>query len=406
MAQFSFVLLMSLTFSAFRDTFAYCMKQKQLYWQQQRHRAVLVSSSSITTMLRDTAWSDLNPESLVAAPCLIEQTLCVALNERPQFAKNVDYARSILDAWRESENDRDGQPLVNVEWKSVVYASRTQDSQENLYGHLIRRRRTDLPSFGSHELLPGVVFFHTGAGPHDIFLLWKASQLVQVLPCVVLIADIFADDSGWSWQSTEQDAARYHDMREQLMASRNGRDSVFRDRVISAIDTIGSLEYVDSNRLAALGWCFGGLVIAELARLCLTGIQCMATFHGVFGNIENDSDDDSLAPAQSEILICHGRHDPFVPETDLENALYVTFILLTMYYDRLLKNFFLIVRALFQKYRHITSLLQLDAKHGFTNPAQEWNENPAFAFHEPSATKAWKQTLVLLQRRIGAPRTA
>jgi dienelactone hydrolase len=61
---------------------------------------------------------------------------------------------------------------------------------------------------------------------------------------------------------------------------------------------------------------------------------------------------------------------------------------------------------LFQKNRHTTSLLQLDAKHGFTNPAQEFNENPAFAYHEPSATKAWKQTLAMLQRRIGSSQTA
>jgi predicted esterase len=306
-------------------------------------------------MLRDTGWSDLNPESLVAAPCLIEQTLCVASDERPQFAKNLDYARSILDAWRESENDMDGMPLVNVEWKSVVYTIHARDAKQNLYGHLIRRRnhRTDSQgaSIGLNEVLPGVVFFHTGAGPHDMFLLWKASQLVQVLPCVILIADVFADETGWAWQSTEHDAARYRDMREQLMVPRNDEDDDdnnhnhggrFRDRVRAAIDTVGSLEYVDPNRLAALGWCFGGMVIAELARLRLYGIQCMATFHGVFGNIEIDSDaaDESLSSVRSEILICHGRHDPFVPEKDLENALYVILIFLQMYNDRLLTNSF------------------------------------------------------------------
>jgi dienelactone hydrolase len=63
-------------------------------------------------------------------------------------------------------------------------------------------------------------------------------------------------------------------------------------------------------------------------------------------------------------------------------------------------------RALFQHYRHTTSLLQLkDAKHGFTNPAQDFNENPAFAYHKESADKAWRQAIAFLKRRIGTDST-
>jgi dienelactone hydrolase len=45
-------------------------------------------------------------------------------------------------------------------------------------------------------------------------------------------------------------------------------------------------------------------------------------------------------------------------------------------------------------------LLQLDANHGFTNPAQVHNDNPAFGYHPESAKKAWHQALALLTRRI------
>jgi dienelactone hydrolase len=57
--------------------------------------------------------------------------------------------------------------------------------------------------------------------------------------------------------------------------------------------------------------------------------------------------------------------------------------------------------SLFQYYGHTTSLLQLDALHGFTNPAQVHNENPAFGYHPESSNKAWRQALALLMRTIG-----
>lgn len=49
---------------------------------------------------------------------------------------------------------------------------------------------------------------------------------------------------------------------------------------------------------------------------------------------------------------------------------------------------------------HRTSLLQLEAKHGFTNPAQEFNPNPAFAYDAEAASKAWKQAVALLRRTL------
>jgi dienelactone hydrolase len=63
--------------------------------------------------------------------------------------------------------------------------------------------------------------------------------------------------------------------------------------------------------------------------------------------------------------------------------------------------FFASISALFQLYGHTTSLLQLEARHGFTNPAQVHNDNPAFGYHAASAQKAWRQALALLARTIG-----
>ena len=80
--------------------------------------------------------------------------------------------------------------------------------------------------------------------------------------------------------------------------------------------------------MAALGWCFGGHAVAELARIRVPAIRAMVTFHGVFGGLpelEAEESDGSRRRVEedgsSEILICHGVQDPFVPDEDLERAL-------------------------------------------------------------------------------------
>jgi dienelactone hydrolase len=68
---------------------------------------------------------------------------------------------------------------------------------------------------------------------------------------------------------------------------------------------------------------------------------------------------------KTEILICRRLQDPFVSDQSLERAL-----------------------ATLTVTGHIVSLLQLQgAKHGFTNPAQDVNDNPAFAFDANSAKR-------------------
>jgi acetyl esterase/lipase len=81
-------------------------------------------------------------------------------------------------------------------------------------------------------------------------------------------------------------------------------------------------------------------------------------------NDDGDSQNDEYShvstnpqPKKTEILVCHGLQDPVVSDQSLEGAL-----------------------ATLTQNRHIVSLLQLQgAKHGFNNPAQVFNDNPAIA---------------------------
>jgi dienelactone hydrolase len=220
-----------------------------------------------------------------------------------------------------------------------------------------------------------------------------------------------SDDTGWAWDA---DRTKYNTARDNLLGvatvvngqkeqqqqqQQQHRRPVLQQRIRAAIDTLTSTStstnlQVDPDNLAALGWCLGGhsileLGLAETQTQIPMRMRAMATFHGVFDGLppppaalENDEDDDDngsqtvTATKKTEILICRGTEDPFCSDESIERAL-----------QTLTHN------------RNIVSLLQLQgSKHGFTNPAQDFNENPAFGFDQVSADKAWRQTMALLRR--------
>lgn len=262
-----------------------------------------------------SSWSVLLPDALVSAPCLIEQTLCQPDDQtgQPQLAAHVDYATAVLDAWRDEAEEWS----CDVEWCDITYQPHTAEvntggaQQQPLYGHWIRRRPDDVDN-QNDDTYQTILLFHTGAGPHDLFLLWKAASLVAQLDSSsirVLIADVLSDENGWAWSS---DRTRYQQAREEL--EQNG---LWRSRVEAAVRQGGGTVS------AAMGWCLGGRAIFELAQLP-NPPSAMVTFHGVFpkeGPLKGEAV--KVSETQSEILVCHGVQDPFVPAESLENALYV-----------------------------------------------------------------------------------
>mmetsp|Transcript_8718 Transcript_8718/g.16615 ORF Transcript_8718/g.16615 Transcript_8718/m.16615 type:complete len:366 (+) Transcript_8718:62-1159(+) len=315
-------------------------------------------------------WQPLDPDSLVSAPCLIEQTLCQPSDAQAQLAKDFDYAKAVLDSWKEDEEFS-----WKAVWRPVIYQD---ESVSNLHGYCIRREAKEGET---GKMIPGIIFFHTGAGPHDMFLLYKAVSLVNSMEedCVVFIADILGDESGWAW---DPDRTRYSAARENVLVVETNANSgpyrpLLQQRIQAALDYLSNNECVD--RYAAFGWCLGGHPILEISRMtnARSTFKALVTFHGVFDGLPSPTDSDEESSGSVDVLICHGTEDPFVSDENLEKAL-----------------------ATLQAHRFRTSLLQLPAKHGFTNPAQDFNENPAFAFDAESATKAWRQATNLVRQKL------
>jgi len=106
--------------------------------------------------------------------------------------------------------------------------------------------------------------------------------------------------------STPQSAGRYF---AELMAC----PEVLRDRVVTWFETTRTLPGVDPERVAAIGYCFGGKCVLELARSGAP-VRAVSSFHGLLL---------THAPAEpgivtARIAVWTGGLDPYVPRADFE----------------------------------------------------------------------------------------
>lgn len=96
-----------------------------------------------------------------------------------------------------------------------------------------------------------------------------------------------------------------------LMAVLNDDRALLRSRMLLATETVRQLPQVDKNNVAAIGFCFGGKCVLDLARSGVD-IRGVVSFHGIY--------DPPTAPTvptaekiRAAVLVLHGWEDPLAP---------------------------------------------------------------------------------------------
>lgn len=141
---------------------------------------------------------------------------------------------------------------------------------------------------------PGILVVHGGAGLDD-HAKSRARQLAE-LGLVVFACDMYG-------KGVVGDRARVMACIKELVED---RDKLSR-RALAGVDVLASHPCVD-GKIAAVGYCFGGRTVLELAR----GGADLAAVISVHGSLE------TAKPARpgevkAKILVCHGALDPHVP---------------------------------------------------------------------------------------------
>lgn len=83
-------------------------------------------------------------------------------------------------------------------------------------------------------------------------------------------------------------------------------------RQLAALEAVRAHDAVDPARVAAIGFCFGGLCVLDLAR---TGadVRGVVSFHGLLGAPGNTAGQ----AIRSKVLVLHGHEDPMAPVEDV-----------------------------------------------------------------------------------------
>ena len=150
-------------------------------------------------------------------------------------------------------------------------------------------------AYPDEEKSPLVLIAHTWAGKDD-FVHERAEDLAA-LGYVGFAVDMYGN--GKVGSDTEENQS--------LMAPLLSDRDVLKDRIISALNFGKSLPGVDPNKVAAIGYCLGGLVVLDLARSG-EDFQGVVSFHGLLMG-----SDISEKGIQAKILVLHGERDPMVP---------------------------------------------------------------------------------------------
>ena len=195
---------------------------------------------------------------------------------------------------------------------------------------------------------PGVLIAHEAPGLNDHPK--RRARMIAELGYVALAADLYGN--GRVAQKPEES--------QQLMAPLREDTRRLREHVRAGFDALANLRNVDAKRLGAMGYCFGGLAVLELARMGapLTGV---VSFHGILST-KTPEDAKNIT---AKILACTGADDPLVPPDQVAG-----------FADEMTKAGV--------DWQVVT---YGGAKHAFTNP--DANRPPVLAYNATADARSW-----------------
>jgi len=150
------------------------------------------------------------------------------------------------------------------------------------------------------DLRPGILIVHQWKGLTD-YEKKRAKELAE-LGYVAFALDIYGKDVRPSTSDEAgKEATKYYSDR-----------NLFRERLNTGLSELMKQEFVNKNEIAAIGYCFGGSGVLELARSGAE-IRGVMSFHG---GLSTPTPEDAKN-IKCKISVQHGAIDPFVPEEEV-----------------------------------------------------------------------------------------
>ena len=212
---------------------------------------------------------------------------------------------------------------------------------------------------------PGVLVFPDWMGVSDFYR--RIADKLAGLGYVALVVDTYGKGvRPKSGEEASEIATRYKKDR-----------NLMRQRGRAALSELENMPQVDRNRIGAIGYCFGGTGVLELARSGAPVVG-VVSFHGGL---------DTPTPADAKnikgsVLALHGADDPFVPPAQV---------------------------AAFQEEMRTAKLdwefvSYGNAVHAFTNPGVGNDPSIGVAYNEKADKRSWEAMTSFFKEVFGTGR--
>lgn len=148
---------------------------------------------------------------------------------------------------------------------------------------------------------PGVLVVHEWWG-HNEYARKRAKMLAE-LGYIALAVDMYGDGK----------QAEHPDDAGKFVAQVVQNIETGEKRFNAALDLLKNHEATDPDRIAAIGYCFGGAVVLHMARIG-SDLKGVVSFHGDLSSMHKPEP----GSVKAKILACHGADDPFVSAEAVE----------------------------------------------------------------------------------------
>jgi dienelactone hydrolase len=150
-----------------------------------------------------------------------------------------------------------------------------------------------------------------------------------------------------------------------------------RARADAGLAVLKAQPNVDTSRLAAIGFCFGGGTVIELSR-CMPELACVVAFHpGLTGQNALAAKDER--PVKPKVMVCAGQLDPLIPAEAREHF----------------------IKSMTEAGADFQFITYGQAGHSFTDKTVDAFNMPNFKYHAPTDRRSWAAMRDLFDETLG-----
>jgi dienelactone hydrolase len=212
---------------------------------------------------------------------------------------------------------------------------------------------------------PGILVCHQGGGLRDHEK--ERARMLAELGYVAFCPDMYGEVV-----QEREDAMR-------LLNAVSQDHALWGARIRAGLEQLKAQANVDTARLGAIGFCFGGMTVIEAAR-ATDELKCVVAFHpGLTHLPESDS-----RKVTGKVMVCAGQRDPLIPD-DARNRF---------------------LRLMQEADADLQYINYSQAGHSFTDKSVAAFNMPNFEYHAATDRRSWQAMRGLFDETFGAARSA